>query len=247
MNLGAKVVFITGASSGIGANLAKRYAAKGYKVGLLARRVAQLAELKSQINAQSGIAEYAVCDVQDQEAVLRAVVDLKRALGTPDLFIANAGIGGTQKIKTFSSESANKTFDVNVKGLFHCVEAVVPEMIKNGSGHFVGISSLASFTSLPGMHVYAASKVAMRYFLSGMGLEIAKYGVDVSTICPGFIKTDLTAGRKSMPYLMELDDACERIEKAIEAKKELYAFPKRLYWIIRLGNLLPNFIRNRLN
>lgn len=120
---------------------------------------------------------------------------------------------------------------------------MVPEMVKRGRGHLVAISSLAAYRGLPKSASYGASKAALSAFFESLRLDLQPKGVDVTIIHPGFIKTPLTAGRDSdMPFLVELDDAVNKIIRAIEKRKKSYAFPWQLAAIVRLGMIMPNFL-----
>ena len=128
---------------------------------------------------------------------------------------------------------------VNVIGVVNSVTAVIPHMIERRSGHLVAISSLAAYRGLPKSAAYCASKAAVSALFESLRIDLMGTGVDVTTIHPGFIKTPLTAGRKRMPYLMELDDAVSKMVRAIEKRKKSYSFPWQLASIVRACMLLP--------
>ena len=236
-----KVVLITGASSGIGRGLAIELAKRGAAVGLLARRADQLSEIAKQIEAGGGRALTLPADVTDANAVRGAVDELRAKLGPIDVLIANAGIGGSKAAADLTAEDVAKVINVNVIGAANSATAVLPEMVKRGEGRLVAISSLAAYRGLPKSAAYCASKAAVSAFFESLRVDLRGSGVGVTIIHPGFIKTPLTAGREAqMPWLMELDDAVQKIVKAIEARKKSYAFPWQLASLVRACMVLPN-------
>ncbi|MDQ3474620.1 MAG: SDR family NAD(P)-dependent oxidoreductase [Acidobacteriota bacterium] len=238
-----KTVMITGASSGIGRGLAVELARRGAKVGLLARRADALAELVREIKNANGKAIALPADVMDAASLSAAAMQLRGALGPIDVLIANAGVGATVDGAELKGSTVAEVINVNVLGAANSVEAVVPEMVKRGTGHLVVISSLAAYRGLPKSAAYCASKAAVSAFFESLRLDLKPRGIDVTIIHPGFIKTPLTAGRHAqMPFLMELDDAVVKIISAIEKRKKSYAFPWQLASIVRAGMIMPNFM-----
>ena len=129
---------------------------------------------------------------------------------------------------------------INVLGAVNSVAAVMPEMVERKQGRLVAIASLAAYRGLAKSAAYCASKAAMSAYFESLRIDLRHTGVGVTIIYPGFIKTDLTAGREAkMPYLMELDDAVKKIVYAIEREKKSYAFPWQLATIVRAGMLMP--------
>jgi short-subunit dehydrogenase len=159
------------------------------------------------------------------------------------VLIANAGVGATVDAADLKGSAVANVINVNVLGAANSVEAVVPEMVKRGSGHLVVISSLAAYRGLPKSAAYCASKAAVSAFFESLRLDLQPRGIAVTIIHPGFIKTPLTAGRQAqMPFLMELDDAVQKIVSAIERRKKSYAFPWQLASVVRIGMIMPNFM-----
>jgi short-subunit dehydrogenase len=238
-----KVVLITGASSGIGRGLALELARRGARVGLTARRAEALDDLVGEIKAAGGSAVAIAVDVKDAAVMSDAAKHLQEDLGPIDVLIANAGIGtNTAAAKLQPSDVAN-VINTNVLGAVNSVAAVVPEMVARGSGQLVAISSLSAYRGLPKSAAYCASKAAMSSFFESLRLDLMNTGVKVTIIHPGFIKTPLTSGRAAkMPYLMELDDAVQKIVGAIERRKKSYSFPWQLATIVRAGMIMPNFM-----
>lgn len=238
-----KTVMITGASSGIGKGLALELSKRGAKLGLVARRADKLAELTREIETANGKAIALPADVMDAASLATAATQLRRTFGPIDVLIANAGVGATVDGAELKGSTVAGVINVNVLGAANSVEAVVPEMVKRGSGQLVVISSLAAYRGLPKSAAYCASKAAVSAFFESLRLDLQPRGIDVTIIHPGFIKTPLTAGRHAqMPFLMELEDAVAEIIRAIEKRKKSYAFPWQLATIVRAGMIMPNFM-----
>ncbi len=239
MHWSEKVVLITGASSGIGRGLGLELARRGAAVGLLARRADSLEEIVAEIEAAGGRAIALPADVTHPDEVRSAACALRRKFGYIDVLIANAGIGATTYAVDLCEKEVAELIKVNVIGVVNSVTAVMPHMIDRGQGQLVAISSLASYRGLPKSAAYCASKAAVSALFESLRIDLIGTGIDVSIIHPGFIKTPLTAGRKRMPYLMELDDAVNKMVRAIEKRKKSYAFPWQLANIVRACMLLP--------
>jgi len=235
-----KVVMITGASSGIGRGLALEIAARGGNLGLLARREDLLAAIVEEVRALGIKAVFATADVRDAKAVREAADRFRRELGPIDILIANAGIGTSDHAVRLTPEHAAKVININVLGAVNSVSAVLPEMVERGQGRLVAISSLAAYRGVAKSAAYCASKAALSAYFESLRIDLRQTGVAVTTIHPGFIKTELTAGRKAkMPYLMELDTGVKKIVTAIEKEKKTYAFPWQLATIVRASMLMP--------
>lgn len=235
-----KTVMITGASSGIGRGLALELASRGARLGLIARRQNLLDELVAEIEARNANAIAAAVDVRDPNAVRGAADRFRAELGPIDVMIANAGIGTTNEAIKLKPEQVAEVININVLGAVNSVTAVLPEMVERDSGRLVAISSLAGYRGLAKSAAYSASKAALSSFFESLRIDLRHTGVGVTIIYPGFIKTDLTAGREAkMPYLMELDDAVKKIVAAIEKGKKSYAFPWQLATLVRAGLIMP--------
>jgi short-subunit dehydrogenase len=235
-----KVVMITGASSGIGRGLALELASRGANLGLLARREELLNEIVAEAKARGVKAVSASADVRDARAVRDAADRFRSELGPIDILIANAGIGTADHALKLAPEHACDVININVLGAINSVSAVASEMVARGQGRLVAMSSLAAYRGLPKSAAYCASKAALTAYFESVRIDLRNTGVGVTIIYPGFIKTDLTAGRAAkMPYLMELDYAVKKIVSAIEKEKKTYAFPWQLATIVRSGLLMP--------
>lgn len=234
-----KVVLITGASSGIGRALAIDLARRGASVGLLARRQEILNQIVDEINSAGGRALALPADVTQAEAVRAAVDELRREFGAIDLLIANAGISINTFVPDLCEKKIAELINVNVIGVVNSVAAVLPNMVRQGSGHLAVNSSLAAYRGLPKSAAYCASKAAISSFFEALRIDLKGSGVDVTIIHPGFVKTPLIQHIRRTPYLMEVDYAVQKIIRAIEKRKKGYAFPWQLATLARACKLLP--------
>jgi NADP-dependent 3-hydroxy acid dehydrogenase YdfG len=243
-----KIVFLTGASSGIGEALALEIAKCGATLGLLARREVLLKELADKCERNGGKARYFAVDVTDANAVAEAAESLRNEFGRVDILIANAGIGGNNsETRNFNPQAVAQVININLLGAVNAVSAVLPAMLENKSGQLVAISSLAGFRGLPKSAAYSASKAGMTVFFESVRLDVQTKGIAVTIIQPGFIKTPLTAGRNNkMPFLMELKDAIPLFLRAVEKRKKFAAFPWQLATLVRLGKIFPAWLYDRI-
>ncbi len=242
-----KIVFLTGASSGIGEALAIELAKKGAILGLLARREDLLKVLAEKCAQAGGKARVLTCDVVDEKGVAEAAESLQKEFGKIDILIANAGIGGPAHAKDLKNADVKRIIEVNLMGAIYAATAVLPKMLEQGSGHLVAVSSLAGFRGLPRSASYSASKAGMTNFFESLRLDLIGSGIDVTIIQPGFIRTPLTSGRKNkLPFLMELDDAIPYFVRAIEKKKRFCAFPWQLATFVRFGRMFPAWFYDKI-
>ncbi len=243
-----RVVFLTGASSGIGEALAIALATRGAKLSLLARREEELKRIADECRAAGSEAQVFAADVTDAAAVAEAAERARTELGAIDVLIANAGIGGNDEAtRTWDPEAVKRVIDVNLLGSVNAVHAVLPAMLERGEGHLVAISSLAGFRGLPRSAAYCASKAGLTSFFESVRLDVQHRGVDVTIIQPGFIKTPLTSGREAaMPYIMELEDSIPYFMKAMEKRKKFAAFPWQLATLVRSARVFPAWLYDRI-
>jgi len=243
-----KVVFLTGASSGIGEALALAIAKRGATLGLVARREELLKELADKCERNGGKARYFAVDVTDAKSVADAAESLRDEFDKIDVLIANAGIGGNNsETRNLNPQAVAQVININLLGAVNAVSAVLPAMLENKSGQLVAISSLAGFRGLPKSAAYSASKAGMTAFFESVRLDVQTKGVAVTIIQPGFIKTPLTSGRNNkMPFLMELEDSIPHFLRAIEKRKRFAAFPWQLATFVRLGKIFPAWLYDRI-
>jgi short-subunit dehydrogenase len=242
-----RVALITGAGSGIGRELARTLAAEGTAIAAIDKRAEGLADLADELNRQNRTMAWEIADVTDALTLRQKVSALEDRLGPVDLLIANAGVGLETSALCLQPEDVTAVLQVNLLGVTHSIAAVLPGMLKRRSGHIVGISSLASFRGLPRMLAYCASKSGVNAFLEGLRVEVKPYNIAVSIICPGWIKTPMTANiRGPRLDMMEADAAARIIVDAIRRRKTYFAFPRSLAWRLRLLRWLPSSISDWL-
>lgn len=234
-------VFITGASSGIGAALAKHYASQGATLGLVARRGELLQELAAKLNAP--VATYAL-DVRNADALDQAAQDFIGRFGVPDIVIANAGISrGTLTENKEDSVAFRAIMDINVLGMVHTFQPFIAAMRQAGKGSLVGIASVAGIRGLPGAGAYSASKAAVISYLESLRVEMAPSGIHVTTIVPGYIRTPMTeVNTYKMPFLMEADVAAVKFAKAIANKRRFVVIPWQMGCLARFMRFIPPFL-----
>ena len=238
-------VFITGASAGIGAALARHYAGADVAIGLFARRRDLLDKLAASLPGRTAIYP---ADIADTPAVAAAAQDFLARYGAPDLVIANAGVSvGTRGDELPDVEKLRRVLDVNVAGLAATLAAFAPAMRAAGSGTLCGIASVAGFRGLPGAGAYSASKAAAIIWLEALRAELAGSGVSVVTICPGYIDTPMTqVNRYRMPFLLCADEAAKRFARAIEARRRLAVIPWQMAIVSTLLRATPGWLYDRL-
>ncbi len=239
-------VFITGASSGIGEALARQYAQNsGAQLGLVARREDFLVRLKAELAPSPEI--YA-CDVRDIAALKAAAQDFMKKFGVPDIVIANAGVScGTLTEIEDDLNAFQEIFDINVMGMVNTFHAFAQPMRDAGHGTLVGIASVAGFRGIPGGGAYSASKAACIKYCESLRVEMRSSGVSVVTICPGYIRTPMTAVNKfKMPFLIDVKQAVVRFQHAIDAKTSFTVIPWTMGVAARVLRMTPNWLYDRV-
>jgi short-subunit dehydrogenase len=242
-----RVGVITGASRGIGRAVALEIARRGTKVALLATREELLGEVSEEIARSGGTSLPLRCDVRSRDEVRNAVAAAAGALGPADLLVASAGIGRPVPARAFDADEAWEMYRVNVLGTLHAIEAVLPAMLSARRGRIVGISSLGSFRGFADSSTYCATKAALNLQLEGLRVEVAPLGVGVTTILPGFVRTDMTARNAfRMPFLVGPEYAARKIVRAIERRKRVCAFPWPAAAFVWIAKRMPNAIFDRV-
>ena len=228
-------IFITGGTSGIGWALAEYYINEGHQVGVCGRDLNKLPEASKPFLGKE-LSCFEV-DVTDRAALLEAIETF--AKGKLDLLIANAGISQGDKSSHPKFTTAREILKINLDGFLNTFEAGFNIMKKEG-GQLVAISSVAGFVGLPGAAAYCGSKSALLKMCESFSIDFKKFGIEVTTIAPGFIDTPLTRKNKHpMPFLMDSKKAAIKISKAIRKKKSLYIFPLRMKLLIILLEKMP--------
>ncbi len=244
----SELVFITGASSGIGQALALRYYRDGARLALVARRTDEVARWAAE--QQLDAARFAIygADVADSEAIARAGRDCIARQGLPDVVIANAGISVGMDTAQFDDlDVMRRTFATNNVGLAATLHPFVDAMCRRGSGTLVGVASVAAIRGLPGHGAYCASKSAVVAYCESLRGECRSFGVRVVTLLPGYIDTPLTRGnRYSMPFLMPVDDFAAQAVRAIRAQVSYRVIPWQMGVLAKILRLLPNSLYDRL-
>ncbi len=238
-------VFITGASSGIGAALAQAYAARGAKLGLVARRAAELNSLASRLPTES-IALAA--DVRDGASMQSTARQFLERFGTPDVVIANAGVShGTATERSEDIATFNEILDINVLGMVRTFQPFIDAMTSAKSGSLVGMASVAGFRGLPGSSAYSASKAAAISYLESLRVELRGSGIQVTTLCPGYIATPMTARNSyHMPFKMTAQQAAQKMIFAIDGRRDFVVLPWQMAVVGRLMRILPNRLYDTL-
>ena len=245
-------VFITGASSGIGAALAKAYAARGAACALVARRVEALESLRRSLPNADAHRTYAV-DVTDTDALAAAAVDYLAECGVPDIVIANAGIShGTDADHPRDLAVFRRIIETNVIATVATFAPFIAAMRQTpaaeGGRRLVAIASVAGVRGLVGAGAYSASKAAVINFAESLRVELRDSPIRVVTIAPGYIATPMTADNPyRMPFLMPVDRFAECAVCAIESGTSFIVIPWQMAWIARVMRVLPNAVFDRVS
>jgi NADP-dependent 3-hydroxy acid dehydrogenase YdfG len=238
-----RTVLITGASSGIGRALALEYARRGANVMASARREAELESLCAEIAAAGGAGgkgSFAVCDVTDPQAAAEVVRKAERDMGSLDMVISNAGVGGSTHSSRLDVAKVSQMIDVNVRGAIAPLVAAIPIMLAQKHGQLVGVSSLAGRRALPTAAVYNATKAALSVFLEGLRMDLAPAGIEVSDVQPGFVATEMTAkNRFPMPFMWPAAKAARFVADRLERAPRIIAFPLAMDLLTRFAKHLP--------
>ncbi|TFY97946.1 SDR family oxidoreductase [Ramlibacter rhizophilus] len=242
------LVFITGASSGIGQALADRYARAGWRLALVARRTEAMDAWA--LERGLGRGQYAIygADVGAVDSIVAAGHACLAGQGLPDVVIANAGI--SQGVDTSQREDLDvmaRSFAVNTVGLAATFQPFIEAMVRRGSGTLVGIASVAGVRGLPGHGAYCASKAAAISYCESLRGELRPTGVRVLTLSPGYVATPLTArNRYPMPFLMQPADFADAAFRAIASGAGHRVIPWQMAWVARVLRVLPDAWFDRL-
>ena len=241
-------VFITGASSGIGAALARQYAARGATLGLVARNRDKLEELVAGL--PGGPRKHIVlpADVTHREEIFGAAREFDRQTGGATVVIANAGI--SHGVKTEYEEDLDMleaVYRINVFAMAYTFHPFIGPMKARGHGQLVGLGSVAGIRGLPGSEAYCASKSAVITYCESLRIELARHGIRVSTICPGFVRTPLTAANPyRMPFIMDPDDFAREAVEAITSGTSYRVIPWQMGVLAKIMRLIPNPLFDRI-
>lgn len=238
-------VFITGASSGIGAALAKAYAARGARLGLVARRETELQRPAATLPCESIVL---TADVRDGGRMQRSAAAFIERFGMPDIVIANAGVSnGTATERSEDLAAFAEIMDINVLGMVRTFQPFVAGMCASHCGSLVGIASVAGFRGLPGASAYSASKAAAISYLESLRVELRGSGVAVTTLCPGYIATPMTARNPyRMPFMLPAEQAAKKMISAIDARRSFVVMPWQMAVVGKIMGVLPNRLYDTL-
>lgn len=237
-------IIITGASSGIGEEIAKHYANSNNKLFLIARREDKLEYLKSELQCEVEIFCVDVGDFEKLQSTIKAIISKVEKI---DMVIANAGVslGHNDILSNFND--FKKLIDINFVSIHALLEPIIPTMQKHRRGKIVLISSLASIITMPSSIAYSTSKRAINAYAEGLRNLLLKDNIQVINILPGFIKSEMTAKNNfKMPFLLDTKCGVKKIIYAIENNKKEYKFPKRFFIIIKLISMLPNSFKDKI-
>lgn len=248
MAAAAPLVFITGASSGIGRALALRYHQAGWRLALSARREDVIKSWAGACGIGASSYEIYSADIAQPDRIMAAGQSCLERQGLPDVVIANAGISiGMDTAERSDIDVMARTFATNNVGMAATFQPFVAPMAQRGSGRLVGIGSVAGIRGLPGHGAYCASKAAAISYCESLRGELRASGVRVVTICPGYVDTPLTReNRYAMPFLMRAEDFADQAFKAIEAGVSYRVIPWQMGVVAKLLRVLPNALFDRV-
>lgn len=226
--------WLVGASSGIGAALARELVARGAHVAVSARGVDKLRDLAGDTMAVVPV------DVTDRSAVLGAADDVRAALGGLDVVVWCAGHWEQFDAAQWDPEAFQRHIEVNLLGMNNVLAAVVPPMVQARSGHIVGIASVAGYRGLAGAEAYGATKAAQINLLEGLRAALSRHGVRITTVCPGFVRTPMTETNDfPMPFIIDADVAARTIADGLERRRTEIVFPLPMAVTMKLARLMP--------
>jgi short-subunit dehydrogenase len=243
-----KVVFITGASSGIGEALALELAGHSARLALFARRRERLEEVAlAAERSGAGGAMVLPGDVREPEALNQAVQAIRSAWGRVDMAFLSAGVGRPTTLRTYNMDRMRETLEINVLGVVYATGALLPVFREQGTGLLVGVSSLADGRGSPLNLAYCASKAAMTNFLEGVRAGCTRDGIRIIVVKPGFVRTPMSAqNRFSMPFLVEPDEAARKILRGVRRNRRTIRFPWTMACLVAFYSSLPGPLYDRL-
>lgn len=241
------IIWITGASSGIGKEVARQYAQAGHTVCISARSRDSLAAVAKECAEMPGELHVVPVDVTDCEGVQTAYSEICERVGIPDLAILNAGTHKENPVAQFDRALYSRIMDINYMGVVNCLQVIVPGCIERREGHIAVVSSVAGYRGLPKASAYGASKAALINMCEALQPELAAYNVRLRLINPGFVRTPLTdLNEFDMPFLMEVEDAARRMISKLQGNYFEITFPRRFTFMLKVLRMLPYGLYLRL-
>jgi NADP-dependent 3-hydroxy acid dehydrogenase YdfG len=241
MDLHEKVAWVVGASSGIGAAVARELQARGAVVAVSARRQSQLEAVAE------GRMLVVPADVTDAAGLAAAARQVAAGLGPIDLVVVTAGTWERPSVDHWDADAFRRQVEVNLVGLSNAVAAVLPAMLDRSSGTFAGVASLAGYRGVAGAEAYSAATAGQIALLEALRVQVAERGVRVTTVNPGFVRTPLAgSGGFPMPFAIDPDAAGRAVCDGLERDRLEFAFPLRLALPMKLARLLPARLWPRL-
>lgn len=221
------VVIITGAANGIGRATAIELAKRGVPLGLIDIDAANLASLAEELKAANARFQHRIADVVERGPLREAVAAIEADLGPTETLVACAGFGRLTLVPNLDLDGLRKTFEVNVFGVAESIEAVLPGMIERKKGHLIGVASVAGYRGFPWMISYSASKAGLIAYLEALRPGLARRGVDVTTVCPGFVRTAMSTGipYKRKIHMLEPEAAARHLTRAVLRRPRNCVFP----------------------
>jgi len=235
-----RVIWITGASTGLGRALALSFAKDGVTVAASARSAEKLAELAA---ADPRIKPYPL-DVTDREAVQRTVAAIEATVGPIDLAVLNAGLWHNMASSQFDTDKIVEALSVNYLGIVYALEGLIPRMRGRGAGHLALMASVAGYMGLPRGIAYNPTKAAAISLAESLHDDLARFGIAVSVINPGFVDTPMTAVNTfPMPWIMPVEAAVGHIRRGLDKRRFEIAFPWQMVLFLKLARLVPYAVR----
>jgi NAD(P)-dependent dehydrogenase (short-subunit alcohol dehydrogenase family) len=234
MKLNGKITWVVGGSSGIGAAVARELVCRGATVAISARRTEQLHDVAG------GDMLVLPADVTDAASIAAAAARVRQELGPIDLAVLSAGYWKPMDPADWDTDVFDQHLRVNLTGMSNAIAAVLPGMLQRQSGTIAGIASVAGYRGLAGAEAYGATKAAQINLLESLRIHLARAGVQVTTVCPGFVRTDLTAGNRfPMPFIIEAGQAARSICDGLERERAEIVFPARMALLMKTARLVP--------
>ena len=234
MRLNGKVAWVVGGSSGIGAAVARELVRRGATVAISARREEQLRDVAG------GDMLVLPADVTDAASVAAAAARIRQELGPIDLAVLSAGYWKQMDPADWDTALFDQHIQTNLSGMSNSIAAVLPGMLQRRRGVIAGVASVAGFRGLAGAEAYGATKAAQINLLESLRVHVARTGVHVTTICPGFVRTELTAGNSfPMPFIIEPGQAARSICDGLERERTEIVFPAPMALLTRAARLVP--------